>query len=231
MKLVTNFSDYYDHQFRLDGPEFRRVSTEGPDRKEQFDILRNMGLKVIPHGQIREIADLWWDDEEQWIRHIVVYNDLMSHCGEGKEMCHIHRFKWDGCISRLDYIEKCQSLFCSAYCNHMPGVSWRMLQVGPHRFWMEYRSVEDWRSNCGDGSIELFWADMDAGTHKGLDLPLFAVDFALGKKGIYAIDLNVAPGIRGTGVEKYLSPKAMVETITSHVSNQKTKNNQCTFNY
>jgi hypothetical protein len=41
---------------------------------------------------------------------------------------------------------------------------------------------------------------------------LFAIDFVIGKE-MYAIDLNVSPGIKGTGVEDFISGKEVVAEI------------------
>jgi len=222
MKLVSNFSDYYDHHFDLNGPEFRRMGTEGPNRIEQFALLEGMGLSTPPHGLVKDVMEIWWEAEQHWVRWLVVYHDLNAHGGDGKRLTQTSRFKWDGCISRLEELDRqCNTLFCSAYVGRFgapswTGVSWRMLQVGMHRFWIEYRAKDDWRSNCGEGDCEVFQVELDIGPHFGMDRPLFAVDFVLGKATAYAVDLNFAPGIRGSGVEKYLSPKAAVEAIKNY---------------
>lgn len=216
MKLKSDFRDFYDHWFDLDGPEFSRMTTDGPDKIEQFRILQTMGLHTPPHGSVKNIAGSWWEQEQQWVKWVVVYDSLTSHRGDGKRLAQSSSFRWDGCLTRLGECYRQEQLFCSAYVGYTPGVSWRMLQIGPHRFWIEYNSVDDWRSNCGDGDCKLFAVEMDIGYHPGFNLPIFAVDFVLGKFATYAIDLNVSPGIRGTGVEKHLSSECIVKEIRNH---------------
>jgi hypothetical protein len=108
-------------------------------------------------------------------------------------------------------------LFCSAFVGSYPKVcgggssSIRRLQIGPHVFWIEYTSKESWMSNVGDGDIAVIGVERDAGYHS-IRLPLFAIDFVLGKE-MYAVDLNVSPGIRGSGVEKYIKPYEVLEAL------------------
>lgn len=43
--------------------------------------------------------------------------------------------------------------------------------------------------------------------------PLLAIDFVTDGCTYYAVDFNIAPGIRGLGLDKYLSNKEIVELI------------------
>ena len=67
-------------------------------------------------------------------------------------------------------------------------------------------------SNVGDGDCQVVGVYMNDGYHPSINLPLFAIDFVVGQE-LYAIDFNVAPGIRGSGVEKLLTAKEVVESI------------------
>jgi hypothetical protein len=85
---------------------------------------------------------------------------------------------------------------------------------------LEYTSIEDWRSNCGDGDIQLFFRDKTEllSDHQYKDLlifkyPLFAIDFVPVDNEIYAVDFNIAPQVKGTGVEKVLTAKEAVDSI------------------
>jgi hypothetical protein len=98
------------------------------------------------------------------------------------------------------------------------GLSWRYLQIGTESFWLEYTSTEDWRSNCGEGDINMFFRDKtelfpDKSYKKMPKYPLFAIDFVPDGDVIYAIDFNIAPGISGTGVDKLMSSIEIVESI------------------
>lgn len=98
-------------------------------------------------------------------------------------------------------------VFCSAFVGNPfenKGCSIRRLQVGPHVFWVEYKSSESWMSNFGEGTNEVIGVEKNAGFHPVIRKPLFAIDFVLGRE-MYAVDFNTAPGIRGSGVEKHIN--------------------------
>lgn len=205
MRLVTDFRDYYDHFFTGTGPEFVRVAANaGPDKREQFRILKAAGFKIPPVGTLDELAGLdWW--EEGRIRHVVAYTDETAHVGEGKELWHVHKWKTNPHMGGVRRYADKWATFCSAYVEGSRGVSWRRLQIGRHVFWIEYRSTDDWRSNCGDGDVELLEMECP-GYHPHIRLPLFAIDFVHGAKDMYAVDFNVAPGVSGSGVQRVLRP-------------------------
>lgn len=201
VRLASDFVDYYDHHFGLDGPILfsRSGAGPGPTKPEQFDLLAAAGYNTPPHGLVRDVAGTYWGDERRHVLDLVVYDDPTAHCGDGKR------------ISRAG--DEPPEKYCSAYLGDRgPGVSWRYLQVGRHHFWLEYTSEADWRSNVGDGAVTIIGVGLDAGYHPFFKLPLFAVDFVIGND-LYAVDFNTAPGIRGSGVEKILPPKAAAQAI------------------
>jgi hypothetical protein len=221
VKLISDFNDYYDHCFDNRGAEFRRVTTDGPNKVELFDLLKKAGFTLPPHGRVVEVMNAYWDEERRPVRGLVVYDDLQAHCGKGKRLVQTSRCKWDGCLSRLPELNELCAKFCTAYLGvgagyadpRGPSVSWRLLQISPHRFWIEYTSKDDWRSNCGDCDCSVIGFELDAGPYPKLEAyKLFAVDFVIGKH-LYAIDFNVAPGIRDTVVEVVLKAREVVEAI------------------
>lgn len=216
MKLKTDFRCYYDWAFDGQGEEFVRVATNaGPNKQEQFRILKDAGFKTPPFGTFEHLTEnRWWD--EGYIKFVVAYTDTKAHVGEGKELWSLSRAKnlVGGLMNPdLNQYFKIMETFCSAYVDGPHGVSWRRLQVGPHVFWIEYTSNSDWRSNCGEGDIELLEYKLNEGYHPHIRLPLFAIDFVHGKKDMYAVDFNIAPGIRGSGAEKVLKPDHAVQAI------------------
>ncbi len=71
-------------------------------------------------------------------------------------------------------------------------------------------------SNFGDGENEVVGVEMNAGYHPSIRLPLWAADFVYGREA-YAVDFNIAPGIRGSGVEKILSSTDCYKAIEQAV--------------
>ena len=198
LKLLSNFNDYYDHWFDLDGNVFKRTTNSGMIRGRMFSFMRSHGLTVPIYGIVQHLENYLYPDKK-----VVVYLDENKHCGEGKQLltlgeaCKLYPFK-----------------LCTEYLvNENPfgyAVSYRHLQIGNRAFWIKYISYTDWRSNCGEGDIELIEE------RKPIEIPhkpLFAVDF-VEKSGIYyAIDFNISPGIRGTGIEDIIPPKEVVDLI------------------
>lgn len=211
--LRSDFHDFYDHHFDLDGEIFDRFSRQGMSRREMFKYLSKIGLDIPLYGTPPEILDqldsgLRCSDDighkinEQLI-DLVVYLDEMAHRGEGK-------IKVLLCQAINDYPEH----FCSLYIPHLSRetISLRYLQIGDKIFWLRYTSSDDWRSNCGNVQIEVLTQEKD-GYHPRLPYPLFAVDFVIGGDKFYAVDFNTAPGINHTGIEKLLSGKEAADAI------------------
>ncbi len=192
--------------------------TDGPDKQEQLSLLEKAGFAVPPHGLVGDVMGTWWEAEKKWIRWVVAYEDVKAHCGEGKVvLCHNRMRSDQSCLTKHAELYRQECLFCTAFVGSphaQPSVSWRLLQIGVHRVWLEYTSKTDWRSNYGDGDISVIGTELNAGRYPRLDFPLFAVDFVPGKE-LWAVDLNVSPGMRGTGVENILSSKQVVEAIGS----------------
>lgn len=218
MKLVSDFRDYYDWRFDGRGDEFVRLAANsGPDKREQFRLLRDAGFAVPPTGTLDELREQYeW--REGRIRRVVAYTDPLAHTGEGKELWSIDRFRSNPHMGGVDRFAATRDTFCSAFVEGPRGVSWRRLQLGRHVFWIEYRSDADWRSNCGEGDTVLLEAQLDAGYHPLIRLPLFAIDFVHGAKEMYAIDFNVAPGVAGSGVQRHLTASEAVEAIETAVA-------------
>jgi len=219
MKLVlrSNFRDYYDHWLDpMADHTLRRFTTDGMDRFSQLHFMERNGLTVPAYGPVSWLLNplpRYGAPEARNCRlskkckKLVVYTDQRAHCGEGKLLL-------DPEQALADYPE----CLASEYIGDCPGISWRLLQVGMHTFWIEYRNNDDWRSNYGDFITfqiigkEQGWAKHPERNITLFKLPLFAIDFALGDQ-LYAVDFNVAPGIRGTGVEDLLPPREAADSI------------------
>lgn len=213
MRLVSTFRDYYDPFFDGRGDEFVRTGGNvGPAKSEQLHILESLGFATPPHGRVEDVLDSWWEAERTWVRWVVAYTDPAAHCGEGKELFNRGRIRSNPDMSGRPRFTRERALFCTAFVGDpfaRPAVSWRRLQVGRRVFWVEYTSTASWMSNVGDGTCVVIG---DAGVWPDGPYPLWAVDFVLGRE-MYAVDLNTAPGIRGSGVEKVLGGPEVVSEI------------------
>lgn len=212
LQLKTDFHDYYDHWFDREGQIFKRMSHSGISRREMFEFFEQIGLKTPPHGtpeqifntlseQDKEVEELFQKQDMNFF-HTVVYLDETAHRGEGKLL-----------IPLTKAMRKYPNVFCSFYYPTLlvGSTSLRYLQIGDKIFWLRYTS-DDWRSNYGNVNIEVLSQEKD-GFHPKIDLPVFAIDFIRGHDFMWAIDFNIAPGIKGTGVEDILSAKEATAAI------------------
>jgi hypothetical protein len=204
IKLKSDFIDYYDHWFDREGQIFERMSHSGMSRRDMFDFFEKIGLETPPHGTPKQVFNSLSDCGEGnciSLIDVVIYLNGTSHRGEGKIL-----------LPLMKAMQEYPTFFCSLYYPTMQigAASLRYLQIGDKIFWLRYTS-NDWRSNYGDVKIEVLSQEKD-GFHPRIDLPLFAVDFIFGPN-LYAIDFNIAPGVKGTGVEDILSAKEAAAAI------------------
>lgn len=222
VRLISDFRDFYDHWFDGASAEltFERMSTGGMPRREMLEYLQALGLRVPAFGRMADVYEkmrqryefLNLDGFVERFGMVVVHLDETAHRGEGK--------------IRLPLRDAIEQYPDHLVVEHIPatpsglGASWRYLQVGDKRFWLEYFSRDDWRSNCGDVQIQVLSREED-GYHPRIKAPLFAVDFVWGDT-IYAIDYNIAPGVAGTGVESILPAREAADAIKAAVVLQST---------
>lgn len=212
LRLLSGFTDYYDHWFDLDAEHtLRRYGTDGLDRFCQLHLMERNGLKVPAYGTVKQLLgpparygapEMRVPRLSKKAQKLVIYTNVRAHCTEGKVL-----------VSLDEAMEKYPDCLATEYIADCPGYSWRYLQMGMHGFWLECISTEDWRSNYGDGSWEVIGREEGWGPKPFcLKLPLFAIDFVIGDE-LYAVDFNVAPGVRGTGVDRLLAPKPAADSI------------------
>ncbi|MBA54318.1 MAG: hypothetical protein CMK89_07675 [Pseudomonadales bacterium] len=231
IRLKSDFHDYYDHWFagswQKPDIEFSRNTTDGLLRPVMFQRMEAWGLKLPRHGIVKHlhpklIAEAPVEEAnlvKEWARtlcEVVVYTDTSAHAGEGK-------FK----VSLSDALGNYPDHFAS---EHIPalangcGQSLRYLRIGSRQFWLRYTSANDWRSNCGDVTIEVLCEEKPKTPAEQLldkvNHPLFAVDFVRGRE-LYAVDFNIAPGLKGSGIEEHISSQEVYKEISDWLSQYK----------
>ena len=220
IKLQSDFRDFYDHWFCGSHQEpdavLRRMSEGGMSRPDMFKVFEQHGLIPPKHGIVRELVPAlqkeYGDPAGRLnnIMEVVVYLQPRAHRGEGKIKC-----SWQYALDF--YPNKFAAKFIPATQAGV-GMSLRYLRVGTRQFWLKYTSANDWRSNCGDVSVELLSRQTDLEEPPKLlpEHPLLAVDLLPIVRKVYAIDLNTAPGIKGTALEDQFSGKWIFEGIRSY---------------
>jgi hypothetical protein len=203
VKLLTDYIDFYDSFFDREGIEFDRRSLPpaGLSKRDQFThLVEKLGITRIPHTGLVQDFDHYNFDK------VVVYTDEFLHAGNGKE------------LMRLEYaIQDYPGHFASEFIptSTYPDKLSRSLKeiwVGHHCFILRIQTEGDWRTNAPGAykHIEI----VDYHYAENTYAPLYAVDYALDMQGgIWAIDLNLAPGLRGTGVSELMEGKEAAEAI------------------
>lgn len=224
IQLKSNFQDYYDHHFtgswQTPDVVFPRFSNGGLSRPEMFALLSKHNIATPTHGFVKEVVPELKEALEtsdfgffEDYLEVVVYLDEYAHKGEQK--------------IRLTYNEalaKYPKYFCAEYVPVLSsgtGVSFRHLRIGLRQFWLQYVSLDDWRSNCGDVQIEVLREEERINDPKDVlilqDRPLVAVDFIPYEDHLLAIDVNTAPGLQKTGIEDYMVAKDVFEEIKDYL--------------
>jgi hypothetical protein len=223
LKLISDFVDYYDYQFDREGPEFRRMTTEGPSRREMFDLFDMYAIPTPKHGIVKQAMGRATNTPEL-VRigrsflectTVIVYLDERAHMGTGKVIT-------SGSRALQVYPEH----YCSEYIEPSGlATSLRYLCIGKRAWWLRYTNLgqewpNTWLSNVGEQvRVEMLGEatpDFMALSYI-LELPLFAVDFVQKFDQLLAIDLNIAPGLKGTGMEDVLKPKEVYDLIEETV--------------
>jgi hypothetical protein len=196
---VSLRSDYHDcYDVWLEDPgcgdvDFSRMAGDSwsVPREAMFGLFGRLGIAT---PRFQKAADFSPDEQ------IVLYEDAYAHCGEGKRL-----------VTAAEAVAAGQGqVSASEFVGDFPGLSYRLFVVGGVGAWFEHWSLEDWRSNCGDGDLGLVTEgrghvlglkEIEAAC-RGLRNPLWAIDF-VGRRTeagieLLAIDWNPAPRLAGT---------------------------------
>jgi hypothetical protein len=224
VRLVSDYNDYYDHH--MDGrwgdkPLLNRRTRVDRSRDQDRALLGRPHYSDgcfydVPSGQsladLRETVAIGerFTFADRWC---VVYVDPLAHRGEGKIAT-----TWDKAAA-LPLLGTCLTTeFVGQPYGETPRESVRLLMIGNRPFFMTYRSCDPWRSNCGDVQIEMAHELVGRSIstrparniQRVLKHPLLAIDFVYHDGHFLAVDLNTAPGLRGTPVQDMLRPEEVV---------------------
>jgi len=204
LSLKSDFRDYYDVWFNREDETdniFERYSNSGMNRLGMFGYLRTHGFRVVDYGYVKNFYRLDKDMD------VVVYTDINTHRGEGKEL-----------MSIKDAMDKYSECLCSKYykvCDDYDAISSRALQIGDKCISLIYKNNGDWRSNVGQ-NVDVKIIRVDNNSYNSIfnyiDYPLFAIDFVEDLMGNFlACDFNIAPGLND--VKDVMPGKEVVELI------------------
>jgi len=202
IELRSDFRDYYDHWFSasFQTPElvFMRNSFWGMSRSEMFYFFQKYGFATPTNGVVNQLVGRIEHKEK-----VVVYIDPYAHRSAGKILC-----------SLQEALSVYSNFYASKFIAKCAGQSFRLLRIGSHYFWLSYKS-DTWQSNNGNVEIKILDHQVDQSARPKFfpENPLLAIDYLLSDNVLLAIDLNISPGIKGTGIEKVFSSKKVFSEI------------------
>ncbi|HEX5186477.1 MAG TPA: hypothetical protein VFV86_06265 [Nitrososphaeraceae archaeon] len=210
LKINSNFHQWYDKYFDSDGLEFRRITTDGPNRPEMFDLFKKWGILTPLFGKISTFIIKEYDKDKK----VVIYDNIWSHCGENKRIITFS----EALLSERDkymceFVEFDKTLFTDYIAK-----STRQLFIGNLVYQYDYYSYNDWRSNYGrTNTSEPIQIDLPKWREK-IYYPLFAIDYVGPQTELKAIDFNIAPGVNGINLGKLISGEFIVSEIKRWLS-------------
>jgi hypothetical protein len=213
------YVDYYDHHFcsRINTNEhWKRNNRMFPARAECFSSMQSAGVITAEYDTVKGMCDRLVGEELDE-RKLVVYTDELSHQGFGKEL-----------MTARDALKSNPHLLCSAYYAPSSGVaiSLRELAVGNRMFLMKFTSDNDWRSNVNTTDAQTLLEITECPNHgwavskipalmRKYRSPIFAIDYVYDNVACInrACDMNLAPGMRGCGLEEMLPAREAAACI------------------
>jgi len=206
--LESDFLDCYDHWFERRERARRiwiRHTARGPVRRAAIREMERAGLAVPEHGTVRELERRLGGEAG-----LVVYVDEGAHRGEGKR-------RMRAADAMRAYAGHYATRFVESAALGGRAVSLRYLQIGGLCWWLRYEGrggADVWMSNAAPEVEVTLLGNAQPAERVGYEAlagryPLFAVDHVLDGARLLAVDLNTAPQIRGTGVERMVRPRCL----------------------
>ena len=207
IKLISDFRDFYDHHFDIDGFIYHRNTHTHFKREDDLKLLRKARFYTPKFGRV--YINNYKMIECIKRNGIVLYEDEYQHKAEGKILILN--------INDLNF-NKYEGMLWSEYIPSEYAYHWRMLTIGDFYVYMKYTSDHIWMSNKGNVIVEIvqygYINDSRLEYIKNIrDLPLIGVDGRYYKGNFVTFDLNTAPQLMGTGIEAILKPKDVVNLI------------------
>lgn len=219
IKLNSDYLDYYDFFFDLDGKEFyrRAAKPNGYSKPQQFDLLSSyFGYKVPPNATVREFyaqsvrTAKCYNPAYNSSEQLVVYLDNYAHAGNDKIV-------WSIAGSMVE-LENGPNLYASLFLpttedplNH--SISYKYIKFGMHYALFKIECFNGWRTNSGNLDIVLIKHGLEEDLQKLIWNPLYSIDMIRYNGEYYAVDLNTAPGMRGLGMHHEYAGQEIVDSI------------------
>ncbi len=219
MRIDSDFEDYYDTALGVRDSESTLVRRREHiiPRRVAYGQLEMMGWPTVAHG----ITTQMYKQTGNRFR-FVVYRDEFTHG--------VNARGYDPLVLVRPSVavEQWPDALCSFYTPCMDGdyvVSYSFLSIGRRAFLLTYHqrdklgdTATSWASNRGRFDVQIV-RELGEGFNHHMPVPVWSVDYVMAardKTGIVipmAFDLNEAPRLIGTGIEKILSADDVADLV------------------
>jgi len=204
VKLTTDFKDFYDEFLDQEGEVLERNRSNEPSRKEMYKTLAKHRLIPSITGKVKKFRK-----KLPWDAPVIVFTDVNRHDGGNKMM-----------MSYKEAYLKYENHEMSTYIVNkgQEGITYRYVRVGDAIFFFKLKS-SSWNSNEGFEVVESERVpEQDALQMIPFDVPLYSIDFVpavdgKGKDWMFAVDLNFAPKLEGSGIESLVTGEEVADLI------------------
>lgn len=156
--------------------------------EKKFEFLKSKGIRIPLVGKPYELA------MTNNVDYCVVWD---------QSNCNNYRFSIKDAIR--DYPDQfCVEYIDSGFLSGKGSKMTRMYQIGDVNLWVEFSSKNNWRANKGQVDTKIIRVLKD-GYHPLIYAPYFSIDYIVRNNIHYAVDYSKTNGIKGLGIENYLS--------------------------
>jgi len=190
VKIVSNFSDYYDSLSDNNGMVYKRFMSE-EQRGLILKRLRGINVKTIEVKAVKE-----FDNSAEYL---VVYTDPKLHNSLGKRVVPLAE-------ARVMYANQ----LASKYYIEANGVTIKFLQVGSRRFKVTLKN--DFNFTLNEGRL-IDIVELSPEYNFAVMHPIFSIDYINSGKEMLAIDFNNVQSLERLNFENVMNAEQVVYEI------------------
>lgn len=189
-KIISNFKDYYDSYFEENiteeyaGVEMSYIRKRVYQNKIlELKALKDIGIPVIDIEPINRVFNI--DNKDL----VIVYTDITEHNGNGKLVLDFNE-------ANMLYSNR----LCSKLSKQYDGYTYKFLQIGKRKFWLIIQNDEHLKE-----SRLVKIDEFEEGYTKGINIPIFSIDYTLINGVQTAVDFNTTQSLSKLNFKAYMS--------------------------
>lgn len=194
IKLITDFSDFYDSELNGGDICYRRLESKSKGKGEELEFLSSLGILTETVYLVSMIPSN--------IERVIVLTNDKAHKGNGKII-----------MSRAEAQRSYKNYICVPYIEDTNGRSVKVLQIGQRRFRIEMLNIkyEKFASHGVVTAIE----EIEPYFNKDIKIPIFSIDYIPFEDKMMAVDFNRVQNLSTLGIDKILSKEEVIFEIKS----------------